>query len=309
MRDFPSLGLPLVMLETRNECHLIVNTMSDIIPLGDVAYFHFLPAALYNGTGYHNDLKTFRRLMTRPYAALYHNLISKISEQFMLTNGSYTRDAMCSYIGKTPRIVFPPVDVSPFEAVRNELARERSVVTCGRFSPEKNYEFVLETARVLPSIRFVIAGVVTGSNSHRYYQKIKSAKEELKLSNVELMPNQSSASLLHQFALSRVLFSTMIGEPFGISVVEGMAAGLVPVVHKSGGPWLDSLSGVNAVNGYSYVDIEGAVSRISHVMNDEVSTNRIRENNVNRARAFSDSSFKKTITDVTNDAIRIKWSR
>ena len=31
----------------------------------------------------------------------------------------------------------------------------------------------------------------------------------------------------------------MYAEHFGIGNVEGLAAGLIPVVHRSGGPWLD----------------------------------------------------------------------
>ncbi len=30
-------------------------------------------------------------------------------------------------------------------------------------------------------------------------------------------------------------------EPFGIVVAEAMAAGAVPIVHKSGGPWIGIL--------------------------------------------------------------------
>jgi alpha-1,2-mannosyltransferase len=46
----------------------------------------------------------------------------------------------------------------------------------------------------------------------------------------------------------------MIGEHFGISVVEAMVSGLVPVVHSSGGPWLDILEQGKGGFGYNTPD-------------------------------------------------------
>lgn len=54
-----------------------------------------------------------------------------------------------------------------------------------------------------------------------------------------MIPNPSDAFIKETSAKSAIFLHTMIDEHFGISIVEMMAAGLVPVCHRSGGPELD----------------------------------------------------------------------
>lgn len=51
--------------------------------------------------------------------------------------------------------------------------------------------------------------------------------------------NASYDLLVSTLGMAKVGIHTMWNEHFGIGVVEYMAAGLVPVAHKSGGPKLD----------------------------------------------------------------------
>ena len=51
--------------------------------------------------------------------------------------------------------------------------------------------------------------------------------------------NAPYADMLRWLARASVGLSTMVDEHFGINVVEFMAAGVIPVVHASGGPLLD----------------------------------------------------------------------
>ena len=52
---------------------------------------------------------------------------------------------------------------------------------------------------------------------------------------VKLMPNASQEEMTEAMSNSMIYLHTMKGEHFGISIVEAMAAGLIPVIPSFGG--------------------------------------------------------------------------
>ena len=100
----------------------------------------------------------------------------------------------------------------------------------------------------------------------------------------------------HQLKLyseAKAFLHTMIGEHFGISVVEGMAAGLVPVVHKSGGPWNDIV--LRGKYGFGYTSSEEAVKMLSEAISNYWS---LREISLRRAKVFSKDKFKQEFKEI-----------
>merc|ERR1712098_331331 len=59
--------------------------------------------------------------------------------------------------------------------------------------------------------------------------------------NVEFFPNLPFNDLLVEFSKATIGIHTMWNEHFGIGIVEMMAAGLLTIAHRSGGPLMDSL--------------------------------------------------------------------
>jgi len=53
------------------------------------------------------------------------------------------------------------------------------------------------------------------------------------------MVNAPYLEMIQWLGKASIGVSTMIDEHFGINIVEYMAAGLIPVTHTSGGPYLD----------------------------------------------------------------------
>ncbi len=93
----------------------------------------------------------------------------------------------------------------------------------------------------------------------------------------------------------------MIGEHFGISIVEGMAAGLVPVVHKTGGACSEILE--NEKYGFCYQKPEEAAHIIKSIVLDQKKQERYMEFAAQRSQLFDKETFKEQLMEFLNNNI------
>jgi len=285
----------LIIIRSRGTCDLVVNTHGGILPItSDIIYMHFPTFALIKeapNIKYSKSL--FWRLYFLPYEKIQSWLVKRRRWRILLTNSEFSREAIRRHIGTNAEVLYPPVDVHEFLKVSESRSRVDRVISCGRYTPEKNYEFILRIAKELPHIEFVIMGAYSGRISSAYYSKLVRLKEKLRLKNVKLLRSVPRDEQLKIYSNSKVFLHAMVGEHFGVAVVEGMAAGLVPVVHKSGGPWYDIVDG--GKYGLGYLSVEEAIDAISKAIN---SYWRLRNVVLERARAFSKEKFKQEFKEI-----------
>jgi glycosyltransferase involved in cell wall biosynthesis len=164
------------------------------------------------------------------------------------------------------------------------------VVTCSRFVPEKNLQIIPRIASLTPEIEYHIVGG-TNKFSPPVIENILLEKEKLGCSNLYLHRDATAQELVDMYARGKIYLHTMIGEHFGISILEGMAAGLVPVIHRSGGAYMDIIE--NDKYGFSYETEEEAASIIRSIMAEPA---KLREHSriaTDRAQFFSKERFKQ----------------
>lgn len=145
----------------------------------------------------------------------------------------FTRNALCEAYPDLPRdlpIVYPAVDTSAFQA--EARSRTASVISVGRFHPNKRQFEQIKLAEKLPDVPFHMAGFV---NAPAYYQQCEDYMTSRELSNVHLHPNIPFEAMIALLQSSKYFLHTMINEPFGLTAVQAIAAGCVPLVHDSGG--------------------------------------------------------------------------
>jgi glycosyltransferase involved in cell wall biosynthesis len=87
----------------------------------------------------------------------------------------------------------------------------------------------------------------------------------------------------------------MTSDHFGISIIEAMAAGCAPIVHKSGGPWLDILDQQQGKTGFSYSTVEEAARLIDIIMSDESLWRKLSFTSRKRSEDYSDQEFQKKL--------------
>ena len=283
------------------ECDLVINTHGDVMPFvnADITYMHYPTFSLWYESPV--NVKYLKSLFWRSYFIPYYTIqkyLVKRTTCIILTNSKFSQKAIWKHVGKKSIVVYPPVNIKPYTKLVGKKNRENIVVTIGRFTPEKRYEDVLEIASKTPHIKYIIVGSVPNKLSMQYFSKIKTLLLKKKLRNVILLPNLRFIDKLRILSKAKVYLHTMINEHFGIAIVEGMAAGLVPVVHMSGGAWEDILDGKQGIHGYAFKNVKEAANYIENIVLDENLRKEIVSNNLNYVQKFSTEKFKERVVRI-----------
>ena len=132
------------------------------------------------------------------------------------------------YSNEVKTILYPPVDTRPTVATK----MPNRIVSLGRFSPNKRQLEQIQMMAELPSHELYIIGF---KNDVAYFNKCQQVIEELWLNNVHLISDATEAERDSILASSSFFIHSLRDEPFGITTVQGIAAGCIPIVHNSGG--------------------------------------------------------------------------
>lgn len=284
--------------ELRNMCDLVINSHGDVLPIkSDITYMHFPTFTLLKEQPV--NIKYSKSLFWKAYFTPYERIQSFLVRRYLksgriLTNSHYSADVIEKYTGERAQVVYPPAEVEVFQHYDDE--REDLVISCGRFSPEKNFEFLLKVADKLPNVSFSVIGASSGRVSSSYYQKLLRLKERRRLDNVLFLRNLPLKSQIEIYKKAKVYLHCMIGEHLGISIVEGMASGLTPVVHKSGGPWLDVIR--QGEYGFGYETLDECVRGIKKALDQ---SDKRRETVIEASKKFSKEIFKRNFLKVVSE--------
>lgn len=212
-------------------CDIIVNPYTnDLSPGVDVTYINGLRILLLRQKARNHKLWNY---YYKPYQVVERALGFRASHELVIANSFFTADALRKQIGINPIVIYPPVFLKkPVYPVSNVI-KENSVLTIASFSQRKKLEQVPLVAQRIDA-DFVILGSMNDGAS---YRRVRRLTKEYGVGDKVTMfvdaPNDLKMELLRK---AKVYFHTMPFEPFGISIVEGMGAGCIPVVHDSGGP-------------------------------------------------------------------------
>jgi glycosyltransferase involved in cell wall biosynthesis len=289
-------GMPYIravqnVLTLNNSELLTINLNAESIPIpAQICYVDFP----YFGISKDCSLRSKARKIVHSEALKLCKLI--------LVNSSFTKDALCRVVPEVCEriyILYPPIPVKPMneDTFLSNLNRRRNIVlTVSRFSQEKKLEIVLNIAKIVKECKFIIVGSLVDKD---YYAYLNHIIEKECISNVKLWPNASFEELHSLRLQSKVYLHARLYEPFGVSIVEAMALGCVPVVHRSGGPWYDILER-REIYGYAYSSVTEAVTKIKILLNDPNQYIEKALLALRRSKAFTYEKFGKRLYKVLN---------
>lgn len=182
-----------------------------------------------------------------PFSLARHNILhvqvpfSRISGVWKLiryssvvANSYFTKRNMDPRVGKRAQVIYPPVATSVF----TQKNKEKIILSVGRFHELKKQDVLIEAFGKMgkKDWRLVFAGGLLSADRD-YFSSLKAAR------GIELHPNIPFNKLKSLYEKASIYWHAagfgetdpMNMEHFGISTVEAMAAGCIPVVFNGGG--------------------------------------------------------------------------
>ncbi len=240
-----------------SENGITINTHGDLLPYfrrnfnrrNSIVYCHY-PIALHlmecgdseyarvlNSTCLYTTTERGRHQYFEAAKEAYRKMMTS---SIVLTNSEFSRKAIFKTFGVDSIVLHPPVDTDVFRsAALFSNVRDNTVLVVSRFHPSKKIENAIYLARLLKQNgidgQMVIAGNMS-PEGRSYLDHLRKLASQFGLENfVRFETNIRFDRLLHLMRTAKVYFHPLPGEPFGISTVEAMSAGLIPVVPDIGG--------------------------------------------------------------------------
>ncbi|MEM2514590.1 MAG: glycosyltransferase [Candidatus Bathyarchaeia archaeon] len=260
----------------------------------DIIYMHFPYFAPGLLEKYHPKYaKGLGGLYVIPYKTLYSELIKAFKrlekKPILLTNSNFSKKIIEKVLCFSPMVVYPPVDIAKYLPLSRNRRRKNYIVVISRIEEAKNLNVIPEIAKRVKEGKFLILGSLNSkSYMRRLYLSIKSFGVN---DRVLLLPNASEQVKIKLLNEAKAYLHTMKHEHFGIAVVEAMSAGLVPIVHRSGGPWIDILDRKQGMYGFAFNDNEEASTLLQDMLSNEGLRREVSLRAIRRAVLFNSRRF------------------
>lgn len=223
----------------------------------------------------------------------------KIHNHQYICNSDFTANIIANQLGDKCRVLYPPVNL-----VSGNSTKENIILSVGRFSQKLNNKrqdvlvdaFIKMHQAGITDWRLVLVGG-TDADSQPILDKLTAQSQGYP---VEIKPDLDYQSLQELYLKSKLYWHAAgfgidqevnpeLVEHFGISVVEAMSAGAVPLVVSNGGP---SQIVEADKTGFHYHNIDQLVNKSMLLISDQHHLNRLAANSRKRAQDFSQEKFE-----------------
>lgn len=241
-----------------------------------------------------------------PFEKIPYSKIKLSRYQAIICNSHFTKNGLDQRISKRATVIYPPVQL--IDAIQTR--KEKIIFSVGRFSgyhTAKKQHILLEAfAKGIKANRFmgwklIFAGGLIPSDEEFFTNLVRKAKGL----PVEFYPNTTHDNLVDYYKRASIYWHAAgFGETearwmehFGISTVEAMSAGCIPIVYDSGGqPEIVTYK----LNGFLWQNIDELIGYTTAVGVDSDISLEIRKNARLRAKEFDQLRFTKSFDECMN---------
>lgn len=221
----------------------------------------------------------------------------------IICNSYFTKSFIDEEFGVNSIVIYPPVDVSSIKPKR----KENIILSVARFSEllqSKRQDVLVESFKKL--LKKGLSGwklVLAGGSEVGAGEFLGRLKRSAKGYPIEILENPPFKKLVSLYGRSKIFWSAvgfgvnankypMKVEHFGISVVEAMAAGCVPLVYNAGGH-IEIVN--NGQNGYLWSKIGELVKLTLMLSRAKQKLNKLSRACVLSSRNFGYERFEKEV--------------
>ncbi|CDS43094.1 GDP Man:Man3GlcNAc2 PP Dol [Echinococcus multilocularis] len=209
-----------------------------------------------SATSYNNAARIRKSRVLTIFKQFYYVLFrfaygwagSAVNCRLVAVNSTWTRRHIEELFGTQPYLLYPPCPCRVEERVGGEK-RKPWIISIGQFRPEKNHMLQLKAFEIFlkcisggkSPYRLILIGGCRHTGDYKRVRRLREAARQMGFSDRQVIfeVNPPASRVNQYLAEATINLHTMVDEHFGIGVVEGMAAGLVTVAHRSGGPLMD----------------------------------------------------------------------
>ncbi len=231
------------------------------------------------------------------------NKLKLFSIKHIVVNSQFTKKVIDKTLGITrSKILYPPVDVDAF---KNKVKKEKIILNVGRFtspSHSKRQDVLISSFKTLydqglKDWKLILAGGKFGQDSN-----LEDLKKLALGYHIDFVTNPDFAELKELYAKASLywhaagfevdeVINPEAVEHFGITTVEAMSAGCVPLVINKGGQ--KEIVGPDV--GYLWDNPNQLIEQTKLLTNNPAKLNRLALASVQLAGKFSIQSFRKQL--------------
>ena len=224
----------------------------------------------------------------------------------IICNSSFTKNVIDRSYGVNSRVIYPPVDVANFTVSK----KENIILSVGRFTGlfgGKKQEAMIDVFKKivdsgLKNWEFVLIGGLL-ENDQDYFRKLDG---QVAGYPIKLLPNLPFDELRKYYGRTAIYWhANGFGEDekvnpqrfehFGISTVEAMASGCVPIVFNGGGQKEIVEEGIN---GFLWETEENLINLTLELINDLKLREKMSQEATLRSKLFSKEVFLRRFNEI-----------
>lgn len=223
----------------------------------------------------------------------------------IIFNSDFTKKEISKKLKKSSVVIYPPVNIQRFS--KKEGVRKNYILNVGRFVGDGvKKQHVLINAFVqmkqkygLKGWQLHLAGALRDEDRKYFEELVGLAAGE----DIVFHPNITFDELTQLYLQSKIYWHGMGYEEedpkkmehFGITTVEAMGAGLVPVVVNKGGQREIVSEGED---GFLWDDLDALIKKTDRLIKDESLRKNIVKKSVIKSQQFSEDNFKDGILNL-----------
>lgn len=234
---------------------------------------------------------------------IFNKLKLFLKINYIICNSQFTKSFIDREYGVDSIVVYPPVDIEELGYVK----KEKIILSVGRFSQlqqEKRQDILVEAFIELIDKKKIPSGwqlILAGGSDVGGWEFVRALKaragrypikilENLPFSEIKKLYNRSSIFWSASGFNINSLVTPHKVEHFGITVIEAMAAGCVPVVVNNGG---HKETVVNNVNGFLWDKVDDLQNITLDLVSNERRRIKLGLNGKKSAEKYSERIFEE----------------
>ncbi|MBU1327466.1 glycosyltransferase family 4 protein [Patescibacteria group bacterium] len=238
-----------------------------------------------------------------PFSEVAYSPFKLSRYQYVVCNSRFTQNHLDRRVRNKTIVIYPPVRPVPQEP---KIKKDKIILSVGRFTGYHNVkkqEVMIDAFKKienhLSDWKLVLAGGLIESDRD-YFRQLK---DQSKNHRIELLSNFNFQELVKLYQQAPIYWHAAgfdetdptLMEHFGISTVEAMSAGAMPIVFAGGGQTEVVEDGKN---GFLWKTVEELINNTLEVAGNMDNYEEVRQSAMKRSRDFSEEKFAQKFDEL-----------